>query len=49
MKNNEELSVFKEENETVNKKFSELTENERKQVKGGEGVYRVGVRNAVDC
>lgn len=49
MKRNEELSVLKEEIETVNKKFSELTENERKQVTGGEGLYRVGVRNAVDC
>ena len=38
MKRNEELSVIKEEIETVNKKFSELTENERKQVAGGEGV-----------
>ena len=37
MKTPEELNVLKEEIETLNKKLSELTAEELKQVTGGEG------------
>ena len=37
MKTPEELNVLKEEIETLNKKLAELTEDELKQVTGGEG------------
>lgn len=37
MEINEELNVLKEEIETLNKKLSELTAEELKQVTGGEG------------
>ena len=37
MKTPEELNVLKEEIETLNKKFAELTKEELAQVTGGEG------------
>ena len=37
MKTKEKLNALKEEVETLNKKLSELTEEELKQVAGGEG------------
>ena len=38
MKTNEELNALRSEVETLNKKLAELTEDELKQVAGGEGL-----------